>query len=68
MINFIKKLIIKIRVWNDHRKFKKLAKKLGAVRYMDTASMYPFVMKSAYFPVNKDFIYADTDSIKQKGE
>ena len=67
MIKFIKKIITKIKVWNDHRKFKKLAKKFGAVRYMDTSSMYPYVMKSAYFPVNKDFLYADTDSVK-KGE
>lgn len=68
MIKLIKKLITKFRVWNDHRKFKKAAKKLGCVRYMDVSSMYPYMMKSAYFPLNKDFVYADTDSVKKKGE
>lgn len=68
MIKFIKRLITKIIVWNDHRKFKKTAKKLGCVRYMDMASMYPYMMKSAYFPLNKDFVYVDTDSVKEKGE
>lgn len=68
MIKFIKRLIIKFKVWNDKRKFKKFAKKCGAVRYMDVSSMYPGVLKVGYFPLNKDFIYADTDSVKQKGE
>lgn len=65
MIKFIKRIITKVKVWNDKRKFKKFAKKCGAVRYMDISSLYPFVMKSAYFPADKDFVYYDTDSVKK---
>lgn len=62
----IKRLIRKFKIWNDKRKFKKFAKKFGAVRYMDTASMYPDMKLSITIPLN-DCIYADTDSLK-KGE
>lgn len=68
MIKFIKRLIIKFKVWNDKRKFKKIAKKCGAVRYMDTSSMYPNVLKVGVFPLDKDFMYADTDSVKEVRE
>lgn len=71
MFKFIKRLITKFKVWNDIRKYKKLLKKCGAVRYMDTSSMYPNVLKVGIFPLNGDFIYADTDSVlvnQQKGE
>ena len=66
MIKLIKNIITKFKVWNDKRKFKKFAKKCGAVRYMDTASLYPDMKRSLTIPLN-DFMYYDTDSVK-KGE
>lgn len=56
----IRKIIKKFKVWNDIRKCKKIAKKFGAVRYMDMASMYPSINITM-----KDYIYADTDSVKE---
>ena len=61
-----RKIIKNIKSWFKYRKKMKLAKKFGAVRYMDTSSLYPDMKRAINIPLN-DCIYADTDSFK-KGE
>lgn len=62
----IRKFIKKIKDWFWLRKYRKYKAKLGSMYGMDNTSMYPYVMKSAIFPLNKDSINAYPDSVRKE--